>query len=155
MAILFCVEICTKTYKDNFCFAASATPMAVACDPDSMSACLATKQLRLWTSNLPQPFQRKICFPIGPKGQETLVCWLGGIGNVGMGWQVPTLWDTSWPHHEATVLRCIKWWLRRRNIPVSKDRGHVSGGRISSRWMQLKALLLPSLSHYYKIYDQK
>lgn len=45
-----------------------------------------------------------------------------------MGWQV------AWPHHEATALRCIKWWLRRRNIPVAKDRGHVSGGRISSCW---------------------
>lgn len=93
MAILFRVEICTKTYKDNFCFAASATPMAVACDPDSMSACLATKQVRLWTSNLPQPFQRKICIPIRPKGQETLVCWLGGIGIVGVGWQVAKLWQ--------------------------------------------------------------
>jgi len=25
---------------------------------------------------------------------------------------------------EATVLRCIKWWLRRRNIPVSKEGGY-------------------------------
>ncbi|CAJ1367603.1 unnamed protein product [Effrenium voratum] len=25
---------------------------------------------------------------------------------------------------EATALRCIKWWLRRRNIPVSKEGGY-------------------------------
>lgn len=33
----------------------------------------------------------------------------------------------SWEHGlEAAVLRCVKWWLRRRRIPVSKEGGYPS-----------------------------
>lgn len=42
-------------------------------------------------------------------------------------YQVPVPPPDAWAHGlEAAVLRCVKWWLRRRGVPVAKEGGYPS-----------------------------
>ena len=90
------------------------------------SACLATKQLRLWTSKLPSLASAKFISPSGWKDKKHWSAGLEALGWVDIGCQSCGI-HPGLIAHEATALRCIKWWLRRRNIPVSKDLACVQG----------------------------